>query len=745
MKKKTLRFNVGALFMFLLFGVLFLILLGRITYIQATGVVNGHELEVEAAAKYQRQSTLTADRGKILDRNGVVIAEDTISYRVVAVIDPKATTNNKNPRHVVDPLVTAKALAEVIPVSEDRIYEILTQNEGKPQDEWKYQVEFGSAGRGLSYKQKEMIDTLELDGIVILNEKKRFYPNGTFASHLIGYAQKLEELVDGKYIEKTVGKMGIEQTYNDQLTGENGRVEYKADLKGYLLPNSEKMVQSPQDGKNIQLTIDKTIQSFLEESMSDVAKQYSPQSMIAIVADPKTGEILAMSQRPTFDPMTREGLEANWLNDAIENTIEPGSTMKAFTIAAAVETNNWYPNEQYQSGKYTLFDQTIKDHNRGIGWGRISYLEGFQRSSNTAMAYQLEIMGYDTFVEYLEKFGFGKKTGIDLPKETTGTILTRYPANVLTTSFGQGSTVTPIQLIQAYTAIANEGKMMQPYIIKEIENPNNNKIELKSEPTVKGKPISKETANTMKQLLASTVTSEEGTAKRFAIDGYEVAGKTGTAEMPKAGGGYADGANEYLYSFLGMAPVDDPQFIMYIAVSKPKLKDKQVGSEPVAQVFKSVMQNSLMYYNIKPSDTAEISYAMLKDYSGKSTEAVSVELANQGINTVVIGQPGKVVSQNPAKNTKLMRGNIVFLKTEGAITLPDFKGWSLRNVLVYKQMSGLPIEIVGEGYVTSQSVSPNQSITDNSPIVVKLMTPEEMYKNPPIEEDVVEEVDEQSG
>ena len=739
MKKKTLRFNVGALFMFLLFGVLFLVLIGRITYIQATGVVDGHELEVEAAAKYQRQATLTADRGKILDRNGVVIAEDTISYRVVAVIDSKATTNEKNPRHVVDPLYTAKALADVISLSEERIYEILTQSGDR------YQVEFGRAGRGLSYEQKEKITELKLPGVLILNEKKRFYPNGKFAAHLIGFAQKVEEKIDGVYVEKTVGMMGIEQTYNEQLTGIDGRVEYKADLRGYLLPSSEKMVQPSQDGKNIKLTIDKTIQSFLDEAMSSVAEQYSPDSIVGIVADPKTGEILAMAQRPTFDPMTREGLEANWLNDAVENTIEPGSTMKIFTVAAAVETNNWHPNDYYQSGSYTLYDQTIKDHNRGAGWGSITYLEGFQRSSNTAMAYQLEIMGYDTLIEYLDKFGFGKKTDIDLPKETTGTILTRYPSNVLTTSFGQGSTVTPIQLIQAYTAIANEGKMMQPYVIKEIENPNNREVELKSEPVVKGKPISKETANTMKQLLASTVTAEDGTAKRFAIDGYEVAGKTGTAEMPKAGGGYASGANEYLYSFLGMAPVDDPQFIMYIAVAKPKLQANQVGSEPVAQIFKTVMQNSLMYYNIKPSDTAEISYATLQDYTGKSTEAVSVELSNDGITTVVIGQQGKVVSQYPAKNTKLMRGNIVFLKTEGAITLPDFKGWSLRNVLVYKQMSGLPIELVGEGYVTSQSVSPNHVITDNAPIVVKLMTPEQIYKEPPVEEEIVEEVVDQSG
>ncbi len=725
--------------MFVLFGVLFLILMGRITYIQATGVVKGHELEVEAAAKYQRQATLTADRGKILDRNGVVIAEDTISYRVVAVIDPKASPSEHNIRHVVDPLFAAKSLSEIIPLTEERIYEILTQSGDK------YQVEFGRAGRGLSYDQKEEIEALNIPGILILNETKRFYPNGTFASHLIGFAQKVEEKVDGVYVESTVGMMGIEQTYNDQLTGVNGSVEYKADLKGYLLPNSEKMVQPAQDGKNIQLTIDKTIQSFLEESMSEVAKQYSPQSIIGIVANPKTGEILAMSQRPTFDPMTREGLESNWLNDAVENTIEPGSTMKVFTIAAAVDTNNWHPNAIYQSGKYTLFDRTIKDHNNGKGWGQITYLEGFQRSSNTAMAHQLDIMGYDTLIDYLDKFGFGKKTDIDLPKETTGTILTRYPSNVLTTSFGQGSTVTPIQLIQAFTAIANEGEMMQPYIIKEIENPNDKKVELQSEPVAKGTPISKETANTMKQLLASTVTSEAGTAKRFAIDGYEVAGKTGTAEMPNASGGYASGKNEYLYSFLGMAPVEDPQFIMYVAVAKPQLKATQVGSEPVAQVFKTVMQNSLMYYNIKPSDTAEISYTSLQDYTGKSTESVTVELSNDGINAVVIGEEGKIVSQYPTENTKLMRGNIVFLKTEGAITLPNFEGWSLRNVLVYKQLSGLPIELVGEGYVTSQSVSPNHLITDNSPIVVKLVTPEQHYTSPPIEEDIVEEDSEQSG
>lgn len=729
MKKKTLRFNVGALFMFFIFGVLFLLLIGRIAYIQATGVVNGHELEVEAAAKYQRQSTLTADRGKILDRNGGVIAEDTMSYKVVAVVRESASLNSKTPRHVIDPHYTAQKLAEVINMDEDKIYSILTKD-GDP-----YQVEFGKAGRGLSYGEKEKIESFELPGVLILNEKKRFYPNGVFASHLIGFAQRVEDKDEkGNLIEKTVGMMGIEQTYNEKLTGVNGKVRYKADLKGYLLPSSEKMVEPAQDGMNVQLTIDKTIQNFLDESMTRVFEEYQPQSMVGIVADPKTGEILAMSQRPTFNPMTLEGLSDNWLNDAVESVIEPGSTMKVFTISAAMDTNNWAPNDTYKSGSYTLYGDKINDHNGGRGWGTITFLEGFQRSSNTAMAYQLERMGYSTLLDYLERFGFGNQTGIDLPRETTGTIISKYPANVLTTSYGQGSTVTPIQLIQGFTAIANGGQMMQPYVIKKIENPNTGEVEHVSEPVKKGNPITKETADKMKLLLASTVTAEHGTAKRFAIEGYEVAGKTGTAQMIGKNGKYAWGENEFLYSFLGLAPVEDPQFIMYIAVAKPKLNG-QAGSVPVSQVFKSTIQNSLMYYNIKPSTTAEIAYTEVKDYVGQTTDAVSVEVANGGIKTVIIGQGGKITAQYPEKGTKLMKGNILFLKTDGDVVLPDFTGWSLRNVLVYKQLSNVQLEIVGEGYVMSQSVSPNALIVDSAPIVLQLKKPEEMFKSTPVEEE----------
>uniref|UniRef100_UPI0005A92447 penicillin-binding protein n=1 Tax=Bacillus ndiopicus TaxID=1347368 RepID=UPI0005A92447 len=715
--------------MFLIYGGLFLLLFWRIVHLQTANEVNGYSLAAEAAAKYAREVPLAANRGRILDRNENVIAEDILAYKLVAVVNESATGKSKKPLHVADPQKTAKVLAQYLEMDEQDIYQILTRklDDGRTP----YQVEFGAAGRKISYDTKVAIEKEQLPGIIFIEDTKRYYPNGPFASHLIGFAVE-EKQKDDKL--KTVGKMGLEYTYNDQLTGTPGSISYDSDIKGYLLPNSEKMIQPAKDGAEIYLTIDKTIQNFLEEAMTQVDKQYNPESMTAVVADPKTGEILAMSQRPTFDPADRIGLESNWLNETIENVIEPGSTMKTFTLAAAIDSDNWHPNAKFQSGQYVVHDRIIRDHNNGVGWGKISYLEGIQRSSNTGMAHMLSIMGAETFYDYLDRFGFGQKTGIDLPGEVTGTLLSRYPVNKVTTAFGQGSTVTPMQLIQAMTAIANDGKMMQPYVIDKIVDPSTGKIILDDEPIVKNQPVSAETAKQVREILATTVTSKNGTAQRFALEGYEVAGKTGTAQIAREqGGGYYSGKNNYLYSFLGMAPVDDPQLIMYIAVKKPKLADTEGGSEPTSTVFKTVMENSLKYFNINPEETAEVQMTKLADYTKKPAENVQVELINKGLTPIIIGEGGQIVEQYPAKDLEVTQGSIVFLKTDGAVTLPSFIGWSLRNVLIYKALSGLPIEIVGEGYVDSQSVSENTPIQDTAPIVVKLKTPEESFA-PEVEE-----------
>ncbi|MHA6258613.1 penicillin-binding transpeptidase domain-containing protein [Sporosarcina sp. CAU 1771] len=702
--------------MFIIYGGLFFLLFGRILFIQATGEAEGRVMATLAEAKYARESLLQSDRGSIVDRNGELIAADTLSYRMVAVLDETLTKGAKTPRHVVNPEKTATFLADYIPLSKEELMDRLSQD--------KKQVEFGSAGRDISHETYLAIKKEELPGILFVEDKKRFYPNGSFASYLIGFAVK-EEDEEGNV--QTIGKMGLESTYNKELTGTDGKVQFESDRWGFILPKSEKAIQPAQDGYEIQLTIDKTIENFVEDALNRVEEEYSPDKMLAVVMNPKTGEILAMSQRPTFDPATREGLTGNWLNEAVENTIEPGSTMKMFTLAAAIEENKWDPNAFFKSGQYTVFDKTIRDHNR-TGWGMISFLEGFQRSSNVSMAYLLERMGDNTFLEYIQNFGFGEKTGLNLPNETPGIILSKNPSERLTTTYGQGSTVTPIQMLQAATAIANDGVMMQPYVIDAIINPNTNEVVKDNEPVEKSKPISAETAKQVKEILASTVTSDVGSGRGFALNGYTMGGKTGTAELPSPRGGYLAGGSNYLYSFLGMAPAEDPQLITYVTVQHPKLKAGDIGHDPVSKLFTSIMENSLKYLNIVPEGEDPNEAIELADYTNKDALESIEQLKVEGFKPVLIGEGGPILGQYPVQGVKLAQDTVVILKSEGQITLPDFTGWSKKMVLSYKMLSGLDIRINGDGYVTSQGQSAGIIAEIKEPIVINFQEPFEIYK-----------------
>ncbi|WP_298471952.1 penicillin-binding transpeptidase domain-containing protein [uncultured Psychrobacillus sp.] len=717
--------------MFLLYGGLFFVLLSRFVFIQVTGTAEGEVLASKADDKYGRVQEIPANRGNIVDRNGEVIAEDTLSYKMIAITRAEVSGNSKVPRHVVDPEDTARILAEYIDMSEQEILEIL--NKGIEKD--KYQVEFGKAGRDISHKKMLEIKSLELLGIQFSQDLKRLYPNGTFASHLIGFALK-EENKDGEAI--AVGKMGLEYIYDKKLTGVPGKVEYHSDTKGFLLPNASKMVTEAQDGYDIHLTLDKTIENFLEDAMNKAEEKYNPEKMTAIVANAKTGEILAMAQRPTFEPNTREGLSTNWLNEAIEQTIEPGSTMKIFTLASAIEEGVWNPNDQFKSGSYKVYDRTIRDHNV-VGWGTISYLEGFQRSSNVSMAFLLNKIGDETFIEYIRRFGFGQPTGIDLPNEASGIVNDRYPINRVTTTYGQGVTVTPIQLVQGMTAIANEGTMYQPYVIDKIVNPNTGEIVDDNEPVEKKSPISASTANQVKEILASTVTSEHGTAQRFKLNGYTSAGKTGTAQIPKGDGSYFWGRQLFLYSFLGMAPVEDPQLIVYVAVQKPKIKDTEVGSQPVSEIFNSVTENSLKYLNIEPENLELSKPIKMPDLIGKNVLDSQMALETQGLKTVIIGQLDQVLEQYPKAGTSVISQGTAFIKGSGEIVLPNFAGWSKRNLMIYKSLSGLPIEIIGDGFVSKQSLTAGSVVTSDSPIVVQLSSPKEIAENS-VEEEELEEL-----
>lgn len=718
--KKKFRFQWGAFLLFLVFAGLFFILALRIVTIQATGSVEGQELAAKAAAKYSQEEVLTAERGKILDRNGEVIAEDTLSYKLVAVIEESATQNPKDPNHVIDPEKTAQVLSEHLDLEEKEIMKILETGIEKD----RYQVEFGSAGREISHTKMLEMKEEDLPGILFVRDLKRLYPNGSFASHLIGFALK-EELEDGQIVTK--GKMGLEAIHDEVLTGKNGKMEFDTDKWGYLLPNSDSIVTPAVNGSNLQLTLDKTLQNFLEDATNSVQKEYSPTRMIAVIADPKTGEILAMTQRPTFNPNTREGLSDNWLNESIELTIEPGSPMKMFTLASAIEEGKWDPDAYYNSGSYTLLGKTIGDHNGRRGWGSITFLEGFQRSSNVSMAYLLERIGPENFMKYVDAFGFGKKTGIDLPNEAAGIVLNNYPMERLTTAFGQGSTATPIQMIQAASAIANDGTMMKPYVIDQIKNPDTGEVAVKSEPEKAGNPISAETAKKVREVLASTVTSEHGSGRPFALQDYTVAGKTGTAQIPGEDGRYMVGRNNYLYSFLGMAPAENPELLIYIGVQQPQLPLDEYGSIPVSKIFTSVMENGLKYMNIEPENSETAKTFQVEDYTGKSVNEITAQLAKQGIEAVPAGKGDQVIAQYPVQGETVAEGAKVILKTEGLPLLPDFTGWSKRDLLAFQSLSGLSLEIAGQGFAVSQSLSQGAEIALSEPVVIQLQTPEESF------------------
>jgi penicillin-binding protein 2B len=736
MIKKQPNMNAGAAVLFVIFSLLFFILIFRFITIQVTGEVHGQALAARAQQKYSNEKVIEAKRGTIFDRKGEVVAEDTTSYTLVAILDDSVTTNKKKPKHVNDPAKTAAVLAKYIEMSESDIYKRLTKEKA-------WQVEFGKAGRDISHQVKREIEEEKLPGITFLRDSKRFYPNGVFSSHLVGFVEK-KETEEEKTI--TSGQLGIEKTLNDELTGKNGSLAFESDLWGFLLPDSEKQVTPAQDGSNVFLTIDKKIQTFVEDAVDRVDEEYKPKKIIAVVADPKTGDILAMAQRPSFHPTTRDGLDNSWHNEVVETPIEPGSTMKIFTLAAAIEENKWNPNEWYKSGSYKVTENSkpIRDHN-GSGWGSITYLEGIQRSSNVAVAKLVnEKIGTEKFREYLTDFGFDQPTGIDLPNETAGTIVYKWPIEKITTSYGQGTTVTPIQMIQAATAVANDGEMMKPRVIDKIVDPNTGEVIKKDEPKSVGQPISAETAKQVRDVLGTVVTGEHGTGKSYAIEGYEIAGKTGTANLT-ANGSYLDGASDYLFSFLGMAPKDDPKLIVYVAVQQPDIDHYFKGSIPTSMIFKSVMKSSLQYLNIKPASLEKADSSPVPDVTGMNTSEAKSLLESQGFETVIVGDGNQVEEQLPRTETMALEGEKIFIRASGVMTYPDMTDWSLRDVMKLAQIAEIKLNKAGSGYVTKQSLKPGVPINKGENLVVELETPLQQFEKSLKPEKESEEAEEVGG
>ncbi|MDA1475649.1 penicillin-binding protein [Bacillus changyiensis] len=708
MPKKNKFMNRGAAILSICFALFFFVILGRFLAIQVTGRASGEVLAVKANEQFERKRSIEAHRGAILDQNGKVLAEDTSTYKLVAILDKKM-----KPKYVSNKDFTARQLAPIIGMKKEKILEILNKNRD--------QVEFGAVGH-LSYDQKEKIEQLNLSGIGFIRDTKRFYPNGVFASNLIGYSR-----LNGKTGEMH-GAMGLEQSMNQYLKETDGYMTYETDKAGWRLLHDNEQIKAPNNGDNVYLTIDQKIQTFLEDSMTTVQKKYKPKKMMAAVVDPETGKVLAMAQRPSFNPNKRTNV-ANYYNDLISYSFEPGSTMKIFTLSAAIEEGVFKGEEAYRSGTYSVSkrDKPIKDHNNGNGWGPISFREGVVRSSNVAFAILAnEKLGTDRFNQYLRKFHFYEKTGIDLPDEANSKINFKYLRDKVSTAFGQSSAVTPIQQLQAATAIANDGKMMKPYVIDHIVDPDDKKTVLQNQPKIVGQPISENTAKEVRELLGEVVTSEKGTGRAYQIEGYDIAGKTGTAQITGKNGKILSGRENYVFSFMGMAPKDDPKLLIYVAVQQPKLEGSQTGAMPVSEVFNPVMKTSLHYLGIEPSQSqkeaekTEEKQMEMPDFIEKRTEDAIKEAEENHLVAVTTGDGEAIQDQYPKAGEEVLPNERVFLKTEGKIVMPDMTGWSKRDVFRFGSMVGIHIETSGQGFVTSQTIQKGTELKTKTVLKVRL-------------------------
>ncbi|MRG85498.1 penicillin-binding protein [Salinibacillus xinjiangensis] len=741
--KKLKTTKVLTVVFMVVFTLVFTILFSRLIYIQASGEVDEVDLKKWADKQRTTSYSIPAERGKIYDRTGMVLADNRPSYRIYAIIDEEYSRNSEKTLHVKDPIKTANQLAPLLNLDTNWVASRL--QEGIENE--KFQVEFGPNGASISEQTKKEIEALELPGIYFSKHLQRYYPNGKFASHLIGFTQKQQdEEKEAEEETNVVGAMGIEKSMDTELRGKDGHISYQRDNYAAKLLDPEEVVKEPENGVGVYLTLDQKIQTFLEDAMSDVQEQYKPEKIVAVVMNPKTGEVLAMGNRPSFNPNSRENI-GNWYNDVISYPFEPGSTMKIFTVAAAIDAGVYKGKETFQSGTYKFMDgaRPVHDHNYGKGWGPITFNEGFRRSSNVAVSKLVwEKLGTDKFLDYLHRFDFEKKTGIDLAGEIKGKILYNWPAEKVTTSYGQGSTTTPMQLMKAATAIANDGKMLKPYVISKTVDSKTGKVVSEKESEVVGEPINAETAKQVRDLMESVVTAEDGTGQGYQLEDYSVAGKTGTAQIPDPdpNRSYLTGRENYIFSFLGMAPKENPELMMYVAVEKPELDATEVGSEPVSYIFKSVMENSLHYLNISPDmETKQVNVDSVKlpNYEGKSVQSVKQELAEQNSTVRVIGDGNRVAKTIPKAGEKVLPGSSILLLTDSDPVMPDLTAWSLREVLQLGQLLSLKVEHSGTGYTVKQSIAEGASVPEGSYLSIQLEPP-----NQPEQEKASEEGEEEN-
>ena len=641
-----------------------------------------------------------AKRGNIYSSTGEVVAQDEGTYDVICYLSKSRVASNNEPAYVVDPLQTSQVLATVLNADQQTIYYDLTSNPNL------YQTEIGLAGKNISQAQKEQIESYNLPGIGFRSSYTRNYPEGSaFSPYLIGFAQSNEE-------GKLVGKMGLEEYLNSELSGKDGYHIHQQDKNGFILEGMYEETLEAENGYDVYTTLDTSIQDALVSSFEELAEGAG--NAWGSVVEVETGKILAWAQKPSFDPNKLDIESYN--NIGAQLPYEPGSVFKSIIYSAAIDLGKYEGTMDFDSSKYCYLSngnnpyRTYSDDNfgcisnaNGKDWGNIELDYGLIFSSNVATSTLLSnYVGSEKFLEYVKKFGFFQKVNTDGIAESTGTLNYTWPSEKLALTYGQGSSVTMLQLLQAYTAIFGNGEMVKPYFIDRIVDTDNNKIIYQGQRTVVDRVIKEDTARQMQDLLYRVVYDQSGTASIYKIDEVEIIAKTGTAEK-MSDGSYDE--DEYINSVMLAFPAEKPKYMIYYAYVYPY----DYGNVDNTGAIKDLIRRCALLTNVNYDSSKNISneivkYDMPKLINMDYYEALD-KLDEMNVDVYKIGNGTKVIKQYPSVNDTVYSNSKVFLLTDsGNTTLPDFTGWTRKELIAYWNISGIAFNFNGFGVVVDQSV-----------------------------------------
>lgn len=719
-----------AVFLFFVFVINFAIIIG-------TDTKFGHNLSTEASEVYQKEVTVQAKRGTIYDRNGVALAEDSTTYSIYAIISTSYVSSTGEKLYVKKSQYekVAEILNEKLGIDKNEVLSQLKQD-------GLFQVSFGSSGSGLSYSTKLAIETAMdeagIKGIGFTSTPGRMYPNGVFASQFLGLPQ-LKENKDGT--SSLVGTSGLEAALDDILSGTDGKVIYQKDKNGNLLLGTETTVKQAIDGKDVYTTLSEPLQSYLESQMDIFQNEAQGTYASATVVNAKTGEILATTQRPTYNAQTLDGYSEDnlktWNTLLYQNYYEPGSTMKVMTLASAIDDGVFNPNEVISTiNGITVADTTINDWNVNEGMTSVQYLtyaQGFAWSSNVAMTSLEQKMGNDKWLTYLSRFKFGYPTRFGMLNEDSGLLPSDNEVTVAMSSFGQGIGVTQVQMLRAFTAISNGGVMLEPQFISQIYDSNTNSTRVATSEVV-GNPVSEDAADqTLDYMVTVGTDSQYGTLYNgttgqpyIQVGDYSVAVKSGTAQIAASaedGGGYLTGDNDYIYSVVAIVPSDDPEFIMYVTLQQPS---EQFRAMYWQDVINPVLERAMMIKDTLTSTAVtgtdkETEYT-LKDYIGENPGDTAQELRDNLVQPVVVGSGSKIKKMSKKVGSNLSANEQILLWTGNLETVPDMYGWTKENVEKFAKWTGIKITFKGSdsGTVTKQSVESETDIDGVKKITITL-------------------------